>query len=392
MLEDLTKAFTDTDRQISVVTSRYRYDQTGTRLVPRQTLRGIEVHRIWTAGFNRRNACARAIEYLCFYAMATIAVWQLARTNDVVVAATDPPMLSIFLQPVIQLRNAKLINWHHDLYPEILQGLGWSTRGPRRIALRLLTWLRNQSLRTAVANIVPGQLMRDHLLANGVPPRSLHIIHNWSDDEAIRPVSHFENGLRRQWHFKPEHFVVAYSGNLGRAHDIETLLMAIQHFADATDATAYNVRFLFVGGGFHYVSLRSAINRHSQIVTFQPYQPRASLTYSLSVADVHLTILRRELEGLVVPSKLYGIAAAGRPIIHIGAPDGEIARVLTAGRCGFAVAEGDGDGLVKAIRQLADNRERAASMGFRARQLLEQSYTRRSALAAWHRIIDDASG
>ena len=391
LLEDLTKAASVTDRQVSVVTGRYRYDQTDLRLAPRQTLNGIDIHRIWTPGFNRRNTCARAIEYLCFYAMATITVWRLTRAGDVIVATTDPPMLSVALQPVVSLRNAQLINWLQDHYPEIAQRLGWGKHSPGRFAFRILARARNHSLRVAAANVVPSQLMRDHLLKNHVPHESLHVIHNWSDDEGIRPVSQQQNKMRRHWKFGPEHFIVAYSGNLGRAHEIKTLLVAIRYFERATDPTARNIRFLFVGGGFHYDCLRSETNCHSRLVTFQPYQPRAALTLSLGVADVHLTILRRELEGLVMPSKFYGIAAAGRAIIHIGDPNGEIAQVLADGSCGFAVAEGDGNGLVQAIRKLAKNRERTTAMGLRARQLLEENYTRRSALAAWQRIIDDVS-
>jgi glycosyltransferase involved in cell wall biosynthesis len=120
---------------------------------------------------------------------------------------------------------------------------------------------------------------------------------------------------------------------------------------------------------------------------FQSYQPREALSESLSVPDVHLISLRPALEGLIVPSKYYGIAAAGRPAIFIGDPDGEIARILKESDTGIVVAEGDGPALMRAVRDLASNPERCEAMGRRARGLFEAKYDIAFAVEAWEEAI-----
>ena len=117
-----------------------------------------------------------------------------------------------------------------------------------------------------------------------------------------------------------------------------------------------SVRWLFIGDGALYERLKAAVSAQKlSNVDFKPYQPRERLAESLCAIDVHLVSLRPELEGLIVPSKFYGIAAAGRPTIFIGDPDGEIARLITKYECGLTVRQGDGAGLAEAVLELASN-------------------------------------
>ena len=147
------------------------------------------------------------------------------------------------------------------------------------------------------------------------------------------------------------------------------------------------VEWIFIGGGAQLAKLKAQIElRGDRNVRFQPYQPRDRLSASLSVPDVHLITLRPGLEGFIVPSKYYGVAAAGRPAIFIGDPDGEIGRILSATGTGLVVAEGDGAALARAIISLAHDRRLADDMGRRARALFEQKYDLTFAVAAW----DDA--
>jgi glycosyltransferase involved in cell wall biosynthesis len=121
---------------------------------------------------------------------------------------------------------------------------------------------------------------------------------------------------------------------------------------------------------------------------FVGYQDRASLKYSLSVPDVHWISLRPELEGLIVPSKFYGIAAAGRPIIAITARNGEISQAIARHECGIVIEPGDGKGLAEALTLLSADVERVAEMGRNARAMLERQYTRRQSLERWERLLD----
>jgi glycosyltransferase involved in cell wall biosynthesis len=120
---------------------------------------------------------------------------------------------------------------------------------------------------------------------------------------------------------------------------------------------------------------------------FLPYQDRAVLKYSLSVPDAHWLSLNPALEGLLVPSKLYGILAAGRPVIAVAAKDGEIAELVERNSCGFAVAPGDAGALAEILAALAQDPARCAEMGRRARALLEAKFSRAQAFELWQKLI-----
>src|SRR5262249_645775 len=144
----------------------------------------------------------------------------------------------------------------------------------------------------------------------GVPHERVRIIQNWADGNAIRPMDHRANELRAKWRFA-DTFVIGYSGNLGRAHEIETLLEAMTILERACgDESAVKpdrrLLWLFIGDGALLGVLRAQVEKRAlRSVRFKPYQPSELLAQSLSAADVHLVSLRPNLEGLIVPSKFY---------------------------------------------------------------------------------------
>jgi glycosyltransferase involved in cell wall biosynthesis len=151
---------------------------------------------------------------------------------------------------------------------------------------------------------------------------------------------------------------------------------------------AAKVMFLFVGGGAKRAKLeRVAMKRTLTNFRIRPYQPKERLAETLAVGDVHLVSLDPSLEGLIVPSKFYGIAAASRPTIFIGSPLGEIAHTLAHYRCGYTISPGDGEALVDRIVELASNRALCAEMGTRAREAFEAHWDKRQALAKWEAVL-----
>ena len=122
-------------------------------------------------------------------------------------------------------------------------------------------------------------------------------------------------------------------------------------------------------------------------VLFQPYQPRERLSFSLSVSDLHVVSLKPTLEGLIVPSKFYGIAAAGRPVLFMGSPSGEIAKLLLEHRCGYTVGIGDTERTVAIIARLASDEAECQRLGQAARVALEQHYNKETALRAWDETL-----
>jgi colanic acid biosynthesis glycosyl transferase WcaI len=267
-----------------------------------------------------------------------------------------------------------------DVFPETAAALGIA--GTQGRPGRMLALLRDSSLRAAAVNVAIGEKMRDFLVACGADADTVRTIHNWCDDEVISPFASEDNALRRKWGLAGK-FVVGYSGNLGRAHEFETILDAARRLEKHVE-----VVFLFIGGGHQWESVKNTVaRRRIANVLFEPYQPRAALALSLTVPDVHLVSLRPELEGLIVPSKFYGIAAAGRPTVFIGAESGEIANLLARGKCGAVVGPGNGEGLAKVLLEWMMNPELRIRMGNNARLLLDGESRKASALVRWEALL-----
>ncbi len=383
LLSDLAFHLARRGHAVHVVTSRQRYDAPGARLPAAESIGGVAVHRVSTTRFGRSALVGRGLDYLSFYAAVWRRVLTLAQEGDVLVAKTDPPMLCIPAMRAARRRSLHLVNWMQDIYPELAARLGVPLlRGP---VGRGLARLRDASLRVAAANVVVGERMAETVRAHGVAAAKVHVIPNWCDDEAIGPIPHADNPLRREWGLEGR-FVIGYSGNLGRGHEFETILAAAQRLRD--DA---RMLFLCIGGGHKFDELVSRVDALGLGGSFRfvPYQDREQLRYSLGAADAHWISLKPELEGLMVPSKFYGIAAAGRPMIAITAKDGEIASLVRQHRCGYVVEPGDAAALTDALASLAADRDACAAMGRRARTMLDSQFTRRHAFDRWHGLLEE---
>ncbi len=386
LLSDLTFALAAGGRSVLVITGRQRYDAPDEPLPARETVNGVEVHRVWTSRFGRAKLPGRALDYATFYMAAAWRLWRIARRGDVVVAKTDPPMLSVMAAPICRLRGAGLVNWLQDIFPETAEALGVGGR-LARIPFGAMRLLRNRSLQAARLNVVLGERMAELVAALGIGRERIRTIPNWADGASVEPIEHSSNPLRSEWSLDGA-FVVGYSGNLGRAHEMDTIVEAMT----IASASEQPVVWLFVGGGALLGRLKGEVERRGlKCVRFQPYQPRERLAQSLSAADVHLVCLRPELEGLIVPSKFYGIAAAGRPTLFIGDEDGEIARLAVRYRCGRAVASGDSEGLARAVLELASDPLRCRRMGENGREAFTAELDKPVALARWGEMLSEAA-
>ena len=379
ILTDLAFHLASSGRQVHIITSPQRYDNQGPRLPADEVVGGVRISRVSTTSFGRAALPGRAVDYASFYASAWRLLRKTLKRDDILVAMTDPPLVSIPAMHAAKGRGAHLINWLQDLYPEVAIQLGVPILNGR--LGKAVSYLRDQSLRSAAANIVVGQLMADKL--RDLKSNNVHVIHNWTDDQQIAPVRQAANRLRRLWGLQDK-FVVGYSGNLGRAHEFDTLVAASQLLRQNP-----HIVFLFIGGGHHMDALAGQVKAQGLGANFRflPYQDRALLKQSLSVPDLHWLSLKPALEGLIVPSKFYGIAAAGRPTIAVTAPDGEIAKLVQDHSCGLVIAPGRGDELAAAILRLSTNPESLATMGRNARAMLDAQFTRRQAFERWCAVL-----
>jgi len=381
ILNDLCSYLSQQGRNVTVITSRQRYTDAAASLPKREFVQGTTVIRVATSRFGRDRLAGRIVDYASFYVGAGWALVRILGPDDVVVAMTDPPLISVVSAGAALLRRAVLVNWMQDVFPEVAGVLG--LRKPWRALLAALKAPRNWSLARGRYNVVLSPQMKVYLSACSAAPESFRVIENWPDDN-IRPVPRERDRLRQEWGLGHQ-FVVGYSGNLGRVHDSQTLLQAIRALASDAD-----VAFLFIGSGARLETLRREVESEGLAnVLFRPYQPRERLSESLGVPDLHLVTQLPKTEGLVVPSKLYGIAAAGRPILFVGCRSGYASQMIEAHRCGQVIAVGDGAGLAESIRRLSRDREAVARMGENARRAYETKFTAQQQLSKWRALLDE---
>jgi glycosyltransferase involved in cell wall biosynthesis len=385
-MTDLAGELSSRGWQVTMVGSRQRYDDPSANLPRTDRWRGVDIVRVGSTRFGRGTLSGRAIDYLGFYLGLPFALLKVLRRGDVLVAKTDPPMLGVFVAPIARLRGAHTVNWLQDLFPEIAVALGQpKLPGP---LVGLLRWWRNRACRKAAMNVAIGERMGELLAVQGVPPERIAVVPNWSHEDAIRPLAAQDSRLRERLGLQGR-FVVGYSGNLGRAHEWKPLFEAAQLLSER----AAPIAFLVGGGGHGYDALKAEVERTGLAnIQFQPYHPMEYLSDSMAAADLHLVSLRPELEGLIVPSKFYGIAAAARPVAFIGDEDGELARLIRQRDCGVAVPAGRGDLLAEAVLAMAADPERARRQGGNVRRLLDSRFSRAAAHERWHHLLSSVAG
>ena len=367
MLTDLSFYLADKGMIVSVITSRQTYDGIGVLLPPYEEINKVKVYRAWSTNFGRGTFFGRVFDYLSLEISLIIKLFKMTKKDNIVVLMTDPPLLNIIACPIITFKGGKVVNWLQDLFPEVAVGAGVIKKSS--LINKVITRFRNRSLNKAEYNIVIGHRMHDYLTSVGIDRGKVVRIPNWADGSAIKPQDRDSNHIREKWGLKDK-FVVGYSGNLGKAHDVSTFLRAIEKLQYNTD-----ICFLFIGGGVGMRKLEEYVNqKHLDNVMFQPYQPRNLLHLTLSVADVHWVTLEAQMEGYIVPSKIYGILSAGRPIIFIGNENGELSKEVNQMKCGIGVDVGDDKKLVEIIERYSTDIKAIQKMGGRGREAFEELY------------------
>lgn len=369
--------------QVTVVAGRPSYNPVESArrrgLVAEERLGPIRVLRTWSTSFARSSMAGRLTNYGS-YLVSCLAGILRAERPDVVLTMTDPPLVAGAAMAASRVRAAPFVYVNQDVFPEVAVTLGKLREGPVAQGLRVL----NRALRSSAAQVVAiGRDMRDRLIEQGVPSSRIQVIPNWADGSLVRPLD--GPSPMRQLHDWNGRFVVMHSGNVGLSQSLETLISA----ADRLRAEP-EVLIVIVGDGASKPRLeREARRRRLDNVTFLPYQPKTSLSESLGAADVHLVSLRRGLRGYIVPSKVYGIMAAGKPFIAAVEARSEVAMVVAEAGCGIRVDADDPGALANGIIEMRSRP--LEEIGRRGRREFERRYERRIATEAYARLLEEVA-
>jgi hypothetical protein len=306
----------------------------------------------------------------------------VARKFDVVVTLTTPPLIAVYATLAARLfRRLRHVHWTMNLHPDIAIEMGLLRRtGP---LARTLSALTDWQLRTSHACISLGDCMTARLNAKGINVTRISRIPMWGLDIS---GADSKDDFRTEWGLDGK-FVVMHAGNAG----------AICTF-DVVREAAIRLRgddrfvFLFVGAGRQIRDLAAfAADRGLTNIQFRPYVPREQLARALRTGDVHLVSLRSELTGTSVPSKLYGIMAARRPAIFIGARESESAHAIERYRCGTVVSPSDPDAFEAALRAFLEDPSLRANAGDGGREGYEREYNAIACCTRWAALIENIS-
>ena len=276
---------------------------------------------------------------------------------DIVLTLTTPPLVSLLGTLVKQLRGVRHFVWEMDLYPDIAVDL--RVLRPRSLTTKLIGWLADFSRKRADGIIALGEDMKARLVARGISEEKIVVAENWADGDEITPHP-FQDGP----------LVVHYSGTLGLAHEQHTVREGMRRLRGNR-----SFRFLFVGGGAcHPVLEQFCRTNDVDTAEFRPYTKRCGLSTNLAEGHVGLVTQIPQTLGSIVPSKIYGIMAAGRPILFIGPRESTPARIIQQHGCGWHIDPGDSDSLVRLLQQLEGDRDLVKKAGARARDAFEKHY------------------
>ena len=342
------------------------------------THRGVRIERVGFTSFGRSRTLGRLIDYLSFWVCAFLRAVRL-KDQDSLVVLSDPPMLSLFAAMVRIFNPMTTVCWLQDVFPDIAVRAGVIGESVlAKILRKVAVW----SLRQMDHIIVIGRCMERRLLSSGVAARNIANIPNWADGPHIRSLSREDNPFASRYGLQ-DRFVVMYSGNHGIVHEFDSLT----HLVRATESVP-GICFCFIGEGARKQQLMEMSRAEGwPHVMFLAYQPKDQLESSLSAADVHLVSLRAGMEGLCVPSKLYGALAAGRPVLFIGPEESEVAYTIREAGCGATVLPGNTDAAVEALLAVYRDRELRESQGKAAREYFERYCDRAISTERFRRIL-----
>jgi colanic acid biosynthesis glycosyl transferase WcaI len=369
--------------QVTVVAGRPSYDPDEFypfAFLRRDVRNKVTVECVGSTAYPRHRMRRRVSNYLSYLALAVPRA--LALRPDLVLAMTDPPVAGIAGAFVARLIGRPFVYNIRDMYPDM--ALGGDIVRPSRWTER---WekMHRSTLKQAARVIVLGDDMRDRILAKGARPENVVVVRDGtppagaavdlSDPKARQAIAEIRGDFP---------FVVVHAGNLGFYGAWNSLLEAAKILRNE------NIGFVFVGDGASRASLEAKAAGLPNI-RFLPFRPFNEVPYVMAAGDVHVITVKRGLEGVVVPSKLYGILAAGRPLLVVAPPECDAARIVSESGCGVTADPDNPVAIANAIKGLRDDPVRPlVEMGIAARKASGQ-YTRLNELRRFVTIVEEAA-
>jgi colanic acid biosynthesis glycosyl transferase WcaI len=366
---------------VTVICGRPSYDPTERRqwrLWQTEPLNGVSVIRVGSTDYPRTQMARRVFNYLSYVALSVPRA--LFIPCDVVLAMTDPPFEGIVGAFVAMLKRKPFVYNIRDMYPDM--AVGGSIVKPGLMA-RVWEKLHRWALRRAMRVIVLGEDMKARIAAKGVDPQRIDIVRDGVEESSAQITdATFDRDVIQaiRGDFR---FVLLHAGNLGFYGAWETLLTA------ASELRRDGVGLVFVGDGAQRSRLQE-LAAGNPSVRFLPFFPSSKISSVLAAADAHVITIKRGLEGVVVPSKMYGILTAGRPIVAVAPAETDAATLGAKEGFGCSADPDRPEEVVATVRALLADPSCGATMGAAARSAAPR-YTRSAEITKFAAILETAA-
>lgn len=380
LLTDLCREL-ENDFEIHVICGNPLYRRVKKRKLIHKTRHGkITVWRVNNTTLSKKYFFARFINLLSYFILCLIGSFFLKKM-DCVIAETDPPLLASIAYIYSRIRHCSFIYYSQDIWPHVgIVNQKMTNPAVTRIMKMANRFLYDKSTRI----VVPGRDMKKRLEEeNLIPPEKIEVVENWADPSEIYPVKREDNIFLKK-HSLENKFVVMYSGNLGLSQDLENIICLADSLKSIRD-----IMFVFVGEGASkekLMDMASSLGLHN--VKFITYQDKRDLKFSLGAAHIHLVPLKKGMKGIIVPSKVYGIMAAGKPFIAAVDKGSEIDKIVKDFCCGLIVQPSEVEELRKAVLWSFQNQKKIEKMGERGREALENQYTKKICAQKFKRSVE----
>ena len=386
LLLDLCEDLTGAGYQVKVITGNPKeLFQKKIKTSKRENYRGVEIIRLKSTALSKYNVAGRVINYLTFHLSIFFHII-FSKRPDLVLVLSNPPLISLHGLILKIFKKCKVIYNVQDLFPDLAVELGKLRNKPFIFILKTLS---KYIIRKMDKVIVVGEYMerkiREDVLKD-IEADHIVTIHNWADGEKIKVIDKKDIYFKKDWGLEDK-FIILYSGNIGYLHEFDTIISAAE---DIQNKGYKDIVFVFIGEGIKKEYIRKkAEEKGLDNILFFPYQPRDKLTYSLGSADISLVTLEEGFEGMVVPSKIYGILASGRPVIGVAGKESEITEIIREGECGSVVKIGDYMTLSEAIIEYYKNPQMCINEGMSVRKYFEKNFDRKIATKKYIKVIEE---
>lgn len=373
---------------ITVIAAQPGYageDVKSMKIFEEDKLENIKIIRVRVPKVDKKSKMSRIKYILSYFTLATAALLK-ERDVDIIYTISQPPVLGGLIGTIGKfLKRSKHVYNIQDFNPEQAEAVSYTDK---KFVFNIARKIDNLNCSYSDHIIVVGNDMSKTLqkrFAGKVIPNH-SVINNWTNENEIIPLDKNNNNISQfiKENNLNDKFVVMYSGNLGLFYDLENIIKLTKEFSNYDDLV-----FLFIGEGAMKENMKSFVMENGiENVLFLPYQPKEFIKYSLNVADIHLVVNQKGIKGVSVPSKIYGVMAAGKPILGVLERESEAEILITNSDCGVVVEPQDYNGITEAIKHFYNMKDpERKEMGIRGRDYLEQNLKKETSIQKYNKVL-----